>query len=326
MTCFQPLQAVRIDSSENPIRIVSGVQALQLRGKPGYLQLPCGKCVGCRLAYSKGWAVRNCHEAQVCDIDGLPSTFVTLTYNDEFNARNGGALNYRDCQLFLKRLRFAISENFNDYAFSSNPDLPLRFYMCGEYGTRTFRPHYHFLFYNLGFYDERLYKSTPTGHKLFNSDTINSFWTDVESGRSMGHVVTGSVTVQSAGYVARYCVKKALQGKSVHLFNHDTGEFMPDEFTQMSRRPGIAYEWFKRYGNGVYPSDKVVLGNGMFYKPPRYYDNQLEKADPLLFEQVKQARLEFSTSPQSIADNSIERLIVRERIQLSKLVHLPRHL
>jgi hypothetical protein len=140
----------------------------------------------------------------------------------------------------------------------------------------------------------------------------------------MGHVVTGTVTVQSAGYVARYCVKKSLQGNSVHLFNHDTGEFMPDEFTQMSRKPGIAYEWFKRYSKGVYPDDKVVMGNGLIFKPPRYYDNLLEKEDPSKFEAVKQARLEFANSPLSLANNSIERLIVREQIQLSKLDRLPR--
>jgi hypothetical protein len=276
------------------------------------------------LSYSKSWAVRNCHEAQICEIDGLPTSFVTLTYGDEYNHRNGGALNYRDCQLFLKRLRKGMSERFSDYAFTSNPDLPIRFYMCGEYGSRTFRPHYHYLFYNLGFSDEILYKVTATGHKLYNSDSLSSFWCDPDSGRSIGHVVTGSVNIQSAGYVSRYCVKKALQGSTEHLFNHNTGEFMPDEFTEMSRRPGIAYEWFQRYSKGVYPDDKVVMGNGMFFKPPRYYDIQLEKADPVLFESVKQARLEFASSPSSLRENSIERLIVREKIQLSKLDRLPR--
>lgn len=328
MTCFNPLQAVRIDSSENPIRIISADKAIQLFAKkhPGMLKLPCGKCVGCRLSYSKGWAVRNCHEQQVCDIDGLPTSFITLTYNDYYNNLNGGALNYRHCQLFLKRLRFNFAENFSKYAFTGDPDKPIRFYMAGEYGSRTFRPHYHFLFYNLGFYDETLWKVSSSGHRLFNSASLTDIWSDPISGDSLGYAVTGSVTPASAGYTARYCVKKALEGKTVHLFNHDTGEFMPDEFTQMSRRPGIATEWYKRYGRAIYTTDKVVLSNGLYYKPPRFYDNLLEKEDPVKFAAVKEARLDFASRPETIADNSIERLIVKEQIQLSKLKYLPRQL
>lgn len=326
MTCFKPLQAVRTDFTENPIRVLGPVTFFnQKLNMPGLLQLPCGSCVGCRLTYSKGWAVRNCHEAQVHDMDDLPSTFVTFTYNDYFNDRNGGALVYRDFQLMLKRLRKAHSERSYDYGFTSDPARPMRFYMCGEYGSRTFRPHFHALFYNLGFSDETLYK-VNNGFRLYNSPAMSSLWVDVKSGESLGHVVTGSVTVQSAGYVARYCVKKALQGKSVHLLNHDTGEFLPDEFTQMSRKPGIAYEWFKRYSKGVYLDDKVVMANGIIYKPPRYYDNLLEKSDPELFENIKKARVEYALSPEAKSNNSIERLIVREQIQLSKLKHLPRML
>lgn len=326
MTCFSPLQAVRIESSENPIRIVSSLQAAQLPAiyDRYRLQLPCGKCVGCRLQYSKSWAVRNMHEAQYHEMNDLPCTFVTLTYDDEYNYKNGGALNYRDVQLFLKRLRKGMKERYSDYAFSSNKDLPIRFYLCGEYGSRTLRPHYHILFYNLGFYDEKLYKVSSTGYRLYNSSSLSSFWVDPWSDTTIGFAVTGNVTFASAGYVARYCVKKALQGKSVHIFNHDTGEWLPDEFTQMSRKPGIAYEWFKLYHKSVYPDDKVIMGNGMFYKPPRYYDNLLEKMDGQLFQDIKQSRIEFASSPSQKADNSLERLIVKEKIQLKKLDLLPR--
>lgn len=324
MTCFSPLQAIRLNLPEPTVKVISNMKALQLQGTPGLFQVPCGQCVGCRLSYSKSWAVRNCHEAQVHEMDGMSSTFVTLTYNDFFNDLNGGALNYRDFQLFIKRLRFALSNNLSDYGFIHNPEYPLRFYMCGEYGTRTFRPHFHVLFYNLGFSDEKLYKVTSSGHRLYSSESLLHFWRDPVRDLPMGYVVHGDISISSAGYVSRYCVKKALGGKSVHLFNHDTGEFMPDEFTQMSRRPGIAYEWFKRFSQSVYPDDKLVMSNGMFYKPPRYYDNLLESSDPSLFEQVKQSRIDHCNLPHVKANNSIERLIVRENIQLKKLELLPR--
>lgn len=51
----------------------------------------------------------------------------------------------RDVQLFLKRLR--------KYVFKNTQER-LRYFLCGEYGPQTFRPHYHFLLF---FSDERTY-------------------------------------------------------------------------------------------------------------------------------------------------------------------------
>lgn len=328
MSCFNPNQGLRLESGRvaflGPVRsIVTRGINLSVHGANAF-PMPCGKCVGCKISYSKGWAIRNCHEAQYHENLDMPSSFVTLTYNDEFNARNGGSLNYRDCQLFLKRLRKAMSDRYEDYAFTSQPDKPIRFFMAGEYGSKTFRPHYHFLFYNLGFHDEYLYKVTASGHKLFNSDSLSSFWSDPDTGRPLGYAVSGAVTVASAGYVSRYCLKKHYPGSDLPVFNHDTCKFLSPEFTQMSRRPGIAFEWFNKYGLGIYPDDKVVMGDNLYFKPPRYYDIQLEKADSVLFESVRQSRIEFANSPLSLANNTLERLEVREYIQLQNLKNLPR--
>lgn len=324
MTCFRPLQAVRVDHlvSGNPIRIIDSTAALQLRSQahPGLLQLPCGKCVGCKLAYSRSWAVRCTHESQTHEYN----SFITLTYNDYYNDRNGRSLTYRDFQLFIKRLRKALDESYSDYAFLSDSDSNLRFYMCGEYGSKTFRPHFHALFFNLEFSDQKLH-SVRNGFKFYTSETLASFWTDPVTGDSLGHSGVGSVSIESAGYVSRYCVKKAL-GDPVVYFDHDTGEFLHPEFTQMSRKPGIAFEWFKKYSKSVYPEDKVVMHKGLICKPPRYYDSQLEKVDPALFEAIKLSRLDYASSPSVAANSSVERLIVREKLQLSRMSLLPRAL
>lgn len=42
-------------------------------------QLPCGKCIECRLEYARQWAVRCVHEAQMHS----RNAFITLTYSDE---------------------------------------------------------------------------------------------------------------------------------------------------------------------------------------------------------------------------------------------------
>jgi len=318
MTCFVPLQAVRVESSVNPIRILGKNYPGDPTKLAGYLQLPCGKCVGCRLDYSRCWCIRNVHESQLHEYN----SFVTLTYNDQY-LPTSGSLDYRHFTLFIKRLRSAIDRKYSDYAFLSNRVSNLRFYMCGEYGAQTFRPHYHALFFNLDFAD-KVKHSVRNGFTLYTSDTLSSFWTDPDTGESMGYAVVGSLTIKSCAYVSRYVVKKALDGYQPIYFNKETGEFLQLEKTNMSRRPGIAFEWFKEYSKSVYPDDKVVMGNGMIFKPPRYYDVQLEKVDPLVYESIKQSRTLFSESSKAKANSTIDRLIVREKIQLKRLDQLPR--
>lgn len=66
------------------------------------VKLPCGRCIGCRLEYSRQWAVRLMHEAQL----HTQNCFLTLTYRDaDLPAR--GVLTKRHWQLFAKRLRKA---------------------------------------------------------------------------------------------------------------------------------------------------------------------------------------------------------------------------
>jgi len=246
MTCHRPLQALRLPDMDNQIVIVPKAQRLQIINSPNYLQLPCGTCLACSLSYSLGWSVRCCHEASLYEYN----SFVTLTYNDYFNERNGFGLNYRDVVLFLKRLRKALHKTFNDFAFDTDLRHNLRFFMCGEYGSKTYRPHFHLLFFNLDFYDKKLH-SIRNGIKNFVSDTLSSFWTDPLTGESYGHAVLGQLTVASAAYVARYSAKKFYERQDFLMFNHNTGEFLPREKTNMSRRPGTAYDWFKAYRNSV---------------------------------------------------------------------------
>jgi hypothetical protein len=41
------------------------------------------------------------------------------------------------------------------------------------------------------------------------------------------------------------------------IINHETGEFhsLKQEYTTMSRRPGIAADWFAKYYEDVYPTE-----------------------------------------------------------------------
>ena len=132
------------------------------------LQLPCGKCLGCRLERSRQWAMRCMHEASLYE----RNCFITLTYNDAHLPANRN-LEYSDFQKFMKRFR----KRF--------PSTKIRFYMAGEYGEKFGRPHFHACIFNFDFPDRKYLKTTGSGSKLYTSKLLESLWLD-NLGQSLG--------------------------------------------------------------------------------------------------------------------------------------------
>ena len=123
--------------------------------------------------------------------------------------------------------------------------------------------------------------------KLFTSDFLSSVW-------PYGFVTVGSVTFESAAYVARYIMKKRFGAdKDAHYetINPNTGEIVgrKPEYTTMSRRPGIGSRWFDAHRVYTYEHDHVIV-NGRAVKPPVYYDRLYEKIDPIDFQFIKDQR------------------------------------
>lgn len=108
--------------------------------------VPCGKCVACRSNIRQQWFIRLKYEQEKADA----SYFITLTYDDSklpiFIDRGSGdctpAVNKRDCQLFMKRLRKSISK--------ISPNTSVKYYLSSEYGPNTNRPHYHLILFMYG--------------------------------------------------------------------------------------------------------------------------------------------------------------------------------
>jgi len=103
--------------------------------------------------------------------------FITLTYADQQATRTpNGFLNLskRHPQLFLKRLR---------KAKTGNTTSDIKYYLVGEYGANTKRPHYHAI--------------------IFNADIPS-----IEKAWSHGSVHFGSVNEASVGYTLKYMFKK----------------------------------------------------------------------------------------------------------------------
>ena len=94
--------------------------------------VPCGKCICCRASKAKEWAQRLKNEQSEWDREG----FLTLTYDDA-NLPKLGHLEKDDLSQFFKRLRFHLG------------DKKIKYFACGEYGSQTWRPHYHAIIFGI---------------------------------------------------------------------------------------------------------------------------------------------------------------------------------
>ena len=262
------------------------------------LTLPCGQCIGCRLERSRQWAVRCVHESQLYDFN----SFVTLTY-DDLHLPPNNSLVYRDFQLFMKRLRKSTAQS-------------IRFYMCGEYGDTFYRPHFHACLFNCFFHDRSFLKSLPSGSNLYRSSQLESLW-------PQGFSSIGDVTFESAAYIARYIVKKVTGPNSAAHYTRldpETGELtsVTPEFTRMSLKPGIGYNWYKQFSSDVFGLDHdYVVIRGIKMKPPRYYDSLLKSTEDFTSDYIEFLRAQKA---QNVAhDNTPERLVTRELVTRSRL-------
>ncbi len=236
------------------------------------------------------------HEAQM----HAENCFVTLTY-DEAHVPPGGSLQLRDFQLFMKRLRRSAAHK-------------VRFFHCGEYGAELGRPHYHALLFGHDFSDKAPWADRGTG-PVWRSESLERLW-------PLGISELGSVSFESAAYVARYVTKKVTgDAAEAHYVDRDTGLIRDSEYATMSRRPGIGASWFERFSSDVYPADEVV-SRGRAAKPPRFYDQLLDRRDPELYESIKRSRAKARRRE----DETPDRLAVREYCANSRLSSLSRRL
>jgi len=297
MPCDFPLKGYRTPpGSDQPITF----NPLKALNSTNPILLPCQRCTGCRIDKSRDWAIRCMHEAQM-----HPSnSFITLTYADE-HLPDDYSVNVRTFQLFMKRLRKSLPHE-------------IRFFGCGEYGDKFYRPHYHAIIFNHDFPDKQFLKFTPQGEKLFASEALLKVW-------PYGHNTIGDVTFKSAAYCSRYVMKKMVGDKADEHYwriNPYTQQWVRQqtEFATQSRNPGLAAEWFEKYKSDVFPSDFVVV-NGNKLPVPRYYLTKLAEE-----EQEKLKRLRRKNSLKHKPDRTPARLAVRAEVRDSKLSQLKRNL
>ncbi|UDN67655.1 replication initiator protein [robinz microvirus RP_188] len=201
----------------------------------GGIKVPCGKCFYCLQDRAHVWALRSSHQLRT----SACGFFVTLTYSDD-NLPSGSLLNYSDVQLFHKRLR-KVSPKF-------------KFFLCGEYGPKTARPHYHACYFLDGY---------PTDF----ARSVAECW-------PLGFSTTRQISEDdhAANYVASYTSKK--------FFTEDVFGYAVLPFLRLSQ--GVGREFALIHAKSILSRGFVYSGK---YKMsiPRYYLKVYEKELPDLF-------------------------------------------
>lgn len=299
MSCYRPLKGFR---TANGVVFSERSRHGDYRGD---IELPCGQCIGCRMRRASDWALRVMHEASLFE----RNCFVTLTYGRD-RLPPYGSLCYADYQKFMKRL--------------VKRRGPVRFYMCGEYGEETKRPHYHACLFGIDFRGDAVPAGrSASGQVFYNSGELERIW-------GHGIVSVQDLTAETASYCARYIMKKALgqNAKTAYEVVTADGEIvqLEPEFAHMSLKPGIGARWYEKYAGDVFPHDKCIQ-NGVERQVPKYYDKLLDRAVVDLKTAQKADLVSNAREARALrvrADNTDERRRVREVVHEAKVRSLKR--
>lgn len=207
------------------------------------------------------------------------SCFLTCTY-----AVNPVHLNISDHQNFLKRLRKKLAP------------LKIRYFMCGEYGGKGNRPHYHYIIFGWCPDDLVFFKISPSGEPIYLSKTVSNIW-------QLGFITVGMVTARTCKYTAKYLQKL------------DEREHKVSPFTRCSTNPGIGYQAYVDDVQNIISTDKVYTSAG-YYKTPRYFLKLMER-DGIPLEELKLARV-MRGALQDNSKKASEQRIIQAKLKAKK--------
>lgn len=301
MSCYKPLiRLYNPDNKEISGRVYSLARFSQLSGKqlryedlmynPKVMLIPCGQCIGCRIRQREDWTTRI--ELEARDYPKEQVWFITLTYDEdhvpgmivktgeimrkvqytwkpgEKRPESVQILLYEDIQKFLKRLRKAYKGK-------------LRYFVAGEYGEQTARPHYHMILYGWKPTDlKNLYKIHHNGY--YTSEWLTNLW-------GMGQIQIAQAVPETYRYVAGYVTKKMyeINGQKSNAY-YELGQTKP--FACMSLKPGLGDHYYQEHKAEIWQQGYIQCTNGKQAQIPRYYEKQMEAENPQRLWRIKQNR------------------------------------
>lgn len=236
--------------------------------------------------------------------------FITLTYDDKHLPFQSN-IDYSDFQRFMKRMRKMLK-------------VPVRFFVCAEYGSDYGRPHFHACIFSYNFSDRVIDSRSEFGSVNYRSPLLEKLW-------PFGYSSVAELNQATAAYCARYIVKKQKDNddeiySDYDVVNVDTGELTKrnKELIRMSLKPGIGFAFYEKYCSDMFPNDLFVDAQGKVGLPPKFYLEKLKKSDPEMHERVINRRIERGID--NYKNTTKERLDAREKILESRNALLKRNL
>ena len=227
-------------------------------GKERILVTRCGRCFECQQAYSNERALRLYHEKKY----HLYTFFLTLTYDDN-HLPEDGQLRKKDIQDFILRLKDVVD---------------FRYFLCGEYGGKGGRPHYHVLIFTDDI--ESFQFLNTNADKYAISLLISTLW------KNGFHSVELNVQFATLKYVAKYMQKSKME---------DFPKDFQKPFLLMSHKPYIGMRedelckwYFGRNG------DLKFYVDGFGYNVPNFYYQVIERNGFVLDKVYSERRLSRS--------------------------------
>jgi hypothetical protein len=247
---------------------IVGTQCVNtLKVKDVEFPVRCGKCLPCKKRRRNEWSLRLEHEYLFSD----SAYFITLTYDDlnvpyhywqnkykykihpitkkkivvkrwkEIVRTDKPTLNRKDVQDYIKRIRNAQTKYYKGKAVIPKK---IRYYLCAEYGDKTYRPHYHII--------------------LFNYDVDNII--ELDNKWHKGYTQISELNSARINYTAKYMFKS---------FNiKDTRE---KPYALMSKKPIIGQAYLDNYGTYHINNENLETAdqNGNLRRLPKAYIKRL---------------------------------------------------
>lgn len=214
------------------------------------MPLPCGRCPPCKKRRVDGWVFRLMEEDKV----STSAHFVTLTYAPQFvpiSANGFMTLDKLAFPNYMKRLRKLTTNK-------------LKYYACGEYGSKNKRPHYHAIVFNVP--DEEMF------YDAWKLDGVH-----------LGQVFVGNVTGNSVAYTMKYIDKGPnVEGVFPGWVPFVGRDDRLKEFALMSKGMGAAYcndPAVKKYHTDDLNRVCITVDGGFKIAMPRYYKERIYTED-----------------------------------------------
>lgn len=214
-----------------------------------YFVVPCGKCVECLAQDAKDWTLRMMLEYEVSDT----AWFITLTFDEEHCPIS---VTKDDTRRFMNSMRQKYKRMCADVGCSVQP---LKYFVVGEYGRESGRPHYHIMLFNFPCRDWR---------------ALQQFCEEIWH---RGFVKVEPCTFETSGYVAKYLTK----------IDPRPHEVKP--YRTMSLKPAIGFRYFDQHPEVVQFLEQseipvLTLRNGKKFRVPRsirrkFYSNEKKMRD-----------------------------------------------